>query len=138
MAAHVNVTFHQHVDLSAARAYDLLCDWEDHGRWVPLTRVIVHAPDSFTAWTGVGRLSLEDNMRVTDRDDAARSVTIEKTGPVLTGSAGFAVRPFSEDSCVVTWTEQIRVPLVPPFSAALLGAVTRALFRRALRNLPPA
>lgn len=135
MAATVDVVFDQHVALSAEEAYALLCDWRDHARWVPLTRVTVHDERSFTAYSGLGRLSLPDRMQVIDKDDDARSVTIEKKGPVLTGLAGFSVRRYADDECIVTWREHIRVPLVPGFLARPLESMTRGLFRRALKNL---
>lgn len=135
MAAIVTVELDQFVPLAAQDAYELLCDWEDHGRWVPFTRVIAHDDDHFTAYTGVGALSLKDEMIVVSRDDAEHRVTIEKLGPVLTGTASFATRHFSQAGCIVTWHESIRVPFVPWFLAAPLRGVTRALFRRALRAL---
>lgn len=137
MAAIVRIKFDQFVPLDATEAYALLCDWEDHGRWVPLTKVTVHDEASFTAFTGVGPLVLKDEMVVFSKDDAELVVVIRKTGPILTGTAGFAVRPFSQGSCVVTWEESLRVPLVPWFLAPVLRVVTRALFRAALKNLPP-
>ena len=137
MAVTVNVSFDQHVGLSADETYRLLCDWEDHGRWVPLTRVVVHSEEAFTAYTGIGPLRLRDDMVVQFRDDAARHVVVEKIGPVLTGTAGFAVRNFSADACVVRWTESLRIPLLPRFLAPPLRTVTRRLFSRALRRLAP-
>jgi carbon monoxide dehydrogenase subunit G len=134
MAAVVRVRFEQHIPLPAEIAYRRLCDWQDHERWVPFTTVTVHDENTFTAYTGIGPLRLADNMRVTCRDDEAREVVVEKTGPVLTGSAGFRVRPSSAESSIVIWTEELRVPLVPGFCAPLLRVVTRRLFRRALKR----
>lgn len=134
MTAIMDVTFHQYVGLAAERAYAQLCDWHDHGRWVPFTRVVVHDPDSFTAYSGIGPFALADNMRVVERDDLARSVIIEKTGPLLTGTAAFAVRPFA-GGCVVTWHEHLRVPLLPGCVAPLLRSTTVRMLRRGLRRL---
>jgi hypothetical protein len=135
MAAHVNVSFNQHVKLPAEVAYRLLCDWEDHSRWVPLTKVEVHSPDSFTAYTGIGPLRLKDRMQVLSRDDEQRAVVVVKLGPVLTGSAGFKVKTYSATSCVVSWTEELHIPYLPGFTTILLRPLTRLLFRRALRRL---
>lgn len=135
MAAIVTVELAQFVPLSASDAYELLCDWEDHGRWVPFTRVVVHDKTSFTAYTGVGPLALKDEMMVVSRDDSQRKVMIEKLGPIITGTASFSVRPCAQAGCVVRWRESIRVPLVPGFVAPPLRAATRALFRHALRSL---
>lgn len=135
MAATVRVTFEQHISLPAETAYRRLCDWKDHERWVPFTKVTVHDEETFTAYTGIGPLRLEDNMRVVRRDDASCEVVVEKTGPVLTGSAGFRVRPYSAESSIVVWTEELRVPLIPEAFAPLLRVMTRRLFRRALKRL---
>jgi hypothetical protein len=135
MAAVVNVTFEQHIALPEQTAYQRLCDWKDHERWVPFTKVTVHDEDTFTAYTGIGPLRLEDNMRVIRRDDEGCEVVVEKTGPVIVGSAGFRVRRYSAESSIVTWTEELRIPLVPRFFAPLLRIVTRWLFRRALKRL---
>lgn len=137
MAAIVSIKFDQFVPLDASEAYTLLCDWGDHGRWVPLTKVVVLDESSFTAFTGVGPLVLKDEMVVLSKNDQERKVLIRKAGPVLTGTAGFSVRSFSKGSCVVTWEESLRVPLVPGFLAPALCVVTRALFRGALKKLPP-
>lgn len=136
MAVRIETTFDQYVKVPAEQAYADLCDWKDHERWVPFTRVTVHSADAFTARTGVGPLALVDRMRVLERDDVAMRVSVEKLGPLLTGTAGFDVRPFSDETCVVRWTENVTVPLVPGFLAKPLSAATRILFRRALRRLP--
>jgi hypothetical protein len=136
VAAHVETTFDQYVPMSAEEAYTLLCDWDDHARWVPLTRVTTHSPEEFTAYTGLGPLALPDRMRVVRRDDASLSVTVEKIGPVLCGTAGFVVRPFDTSSCVVRWHESVRVPLVPRRLSRVLSEAARVLFRAALRRLP--
>jgi len=136
MAIRIKTSFDQYVKAPAAEAYADLCDWEDHERWVPLTRVTVHSPEEFTARTGVGPLVLVDRMRLLERDDAAMRVTVEKLGPLLTGTAGFRVRPYSDEACVVSWTENVSVPLMPGFLSKPLSAATRVLFRRALRRLP--
>jgi len=136
MAATIKTTFDQYVPMSANDAYAALCDWDDHSRWVPLTRVTTHSPEEFTAYTGIGPLSLPDRMRVVRRDDASLSVTIEKIGPVLRGTAGFTVRPFDGASCVVRWHETVRVPLVPRLLSGAFSVATRLLFRAALRRLP--
>lgn len=136
MAATIETTFDQYLPMSAEETYALLCDWDDHARWVPLTRVATHSPDEFTAYTGLGPLALPDRMRVVRRDDASLSVTVEKLGPVLRGTAGFVVRPFDASSCVVRWYESVRVPLVPGRLSRMLSGVARVFFRAALRRLP--
>ena len=56
-----------------------LVDWPGHGAWIPATTVEAEPGDptavgyTFTAWTGVRPIALEDRMRVTrcDWDEAA-------------------------------------------------------------------
>ncbi len=50
---------------SAEKAYSDLCDWKDHERWVPFTKVTIHSPQEFTAYTGVRPFVIKDRMRVT-------------------------------------------------------------------------
>jgi len=136
-ASEVRFTVTKVVPLDAATTYELLCDWEDHGRWVPFTEVVVHSPESFVAFTGIGPVKLEDNMSVVSRDDDAMRVEIVKTGPVIVGSASFTVRPFSEHSSIVDWTEVISVPYLPTFLAPAAASIGKILFAVALRGLPP-
>ena len=136
MAAQIKTSFDQYVATSAQKAYADLCNWKDHERWVPFTRVTMHSPQEFTAHTGIGPLALPDRMRVLERDDEAMRVSVEKLGPLLTGTASFKVQMFTVESCVVTWTENIRVPFVPGILTKPLSAVAHVLFRYALRRLP--
>jgi hypothetical protein len=133
----VSFTLHQVVPISADEAFALLCDWEDHGRWVPFTSMDVRSNDEFVAYTGIGPFKLEDNMCVTHRDVAGRSLSIVKTGPVVTGTASFSVRPFSETSSVVTWVESVQIPYLPGFAAPVAAKVGKLLFKAALRRLAP-
>jgi len=54
----------------------------------------------------------------------------------LRGTAGFTVKRFDGDSCVVVWRENITVPYVPKFLRSSLAVATTFLFQRALKNLP--
>jgi hypothetical protein len=76
-------------------------------------------------------------MSVVSRDDDAMRVEIVKTGPVIVGSASFTVRPFSEHSSIVDWTEVISVPYLPTFLAPAAASIGKILFAVALRGLPP-
>lgn len=141
MSLRVKVSFEQHLSMRADDAYRTLCDWEDHGRWIPLTKVQAtqvqnHGPESFTAYTGVWPLRLTDRMRVSAKDDTTMSVTIEKIGPYLTGEAGFTVRPFDEASCVVVWREDVNAPYLPSILGPVVSSATRVLFKRALKRMP--
>jgi hypothetical protein len=124
--------------------WDELVDWEGHGAWIPATRVEVDGDDptavgtTFTGWTGIGKLVLEDRMRVQscdwdDEGDVGRC-EVAKLGPVLTGRAGFTVSPTPGGSRVV-WFEDVtvrRLPRVLAPVAARLGAVG---FKGGMRRL---
>jgi hypothetical protein len=127
-------TLAHRVQLPARQTYDLLCDWEDHSRWVPFTRVESFSEGKFVAFTGIGPLQLEDNMRVTRRDDDAMRCEIVKTGPRLLGSASFSVHEVSAQECVITWSERLVVPYLPGLLSRPVGAAGKLLFRLALRN----
>ena len=83
------------VGMTPELAWQRLTDWHSHGEWIPLTRIEVDPtnPDRFTAWSGIGRIALEDRMHLTDRtvDTCGRRARIAKLGPVLVGEAEFSV-----------------------------------------------
>jgi hypothetical protein len=113
--------------------WDELVDWPAHGAWIPATSIEGGPGDptevgyTFTAWTGIRPLALEDRMRVTrcDWDDGAQVgvCDVEKLGPVLGGAAGFTVRADGVGSAI-EWREDVTVPY--------LGRIG---FRLALRSL---
>jgi carbon monoxide dehydrogenase subunit G len=129
-------------DADPRRVWDEMIDWKGHEAWIPATRVHVDGEDptaigaTFTAWTGIGPLSLEDRMRVTrcewadDRGDCE----VEKLGPVLRGRAGFTVKPEGH-GCVVVWVEDVTVPYLPRALAPVLARLGAAGFRIGMRRL---
>jgi hypothetical protein len=133
MAA-VAFTVNAMVPLPADEAYRRMCDWDDHARWVPFTKVTTHSPDRFTAWTGIGRLQLEDNMTVVERDDDQRYVKVHKTGPRLLGEASFTIVPFGVRRSQVQWVESVEVPRLPRILAPVARVMGRLGFRTALRR----
>ena len=131
-------------DASSRRVWDEMIDWKGHEQWIPATRVAVDPGDptaigaTFTAFTGLGPLALEDRMRV-ERcawDDAASTgdCAVEKLGPVLRGRAGFTVKPEGAGS-VVVWLEDVTVPYVPQFAAPIVAKLSAAGFRLGMRKL---
>ena len=134
-------------DSSSWAVWDELVDWKAHEAWIPATRVEVDGDDptavgaTFTAWTGFGRLALEDRMQVTAYawvDDTRRgSCEVEKLGPILRGRASFTVEP-SGPGARVEWIEDVTVRWLPrllaPF-AAWLGAMGFKLGMRRLNRL---
>lgn len=135
MAVNIKFELQQYLAADADSVYADLCDWKNHGRWVPLTRIVMHSNQEFTAYTGVRPFVLADRMRVTGQDDDARTVTLEKLGPLLKGTAGFGVRRYDDKSCIVTWREDIKAQFFPKFLSKPLTATARILFRYALRRL---
>lgn len=132
--AQVDFTVDAMVPLPADEAYRRMCDWDDHARWVPFTRVTTHSPDRFTAWTGIGPLQLEDNMTVVERDDARRFVKVAKTGPRLLGEASFTIVPHGGRRSQVQWVESVEVQRLPRFLAPVARVMGRLGFRTALRR----
>lgn len=128
----------------ARDVWDELVDWDGHGAWVPSTRMQVDPGDptavgaTFTAFTGVGPLVLEDRMRVLrcEWNDASSrgECEVEKLGPVLRGTAAFAVAPVGHGA-VVEWSEDVTVPRLPQFASSPAAWIGAAGFRRAMRRL---
>jgi hypothetical protein len=88
-------------------------------------------PSRFTAWSGLGKLALEDRMQVTDTNTSGDTKTcrVVKLGPVLVGEAEFAVSPASTPNhCVVQWREDVMVPFLPRFLAPVVGWFGKILF----------
>lgn len=124
----------------ARAVFDALVDWRGHADWVPLTRVVIESGDggvgtTFVATTGLGPIALPDRMRVEEMDPGAMTVRIVKIGPVLTGEVWIVVRDHGAAECEVTWREDIRVPLLPPFLSGLVGGITKRAFEVSLDRM---
>lgn len=142
--ANVQFTVVHQFDQPARVVWDDLVDWKGHEEWIPLTRVKVGEGDmtavghEFTAWTGMGPLSLEDRMRVTkcDWDPVADGgdCEVEKLGPVLRGRAGFTVTPNGSGS-TMEWFEDVTVKFVPQFVAPVINKVAAAGFKQGMKGL---
>ena len=124
--------------------WDELVDWKGHEAWIPATRVEVDGEDpsavgsTFTAWTGVGRLSLEDRMRVvecvwTPGTESGRC-QVEKLGPILRGHAGFSVTPIS-GGARVDWDENVTMARLPRLLAPVAALIGSAGFRLGMWRL---
>jgi hypothetical protein len=146
MASMATVRFElsRHFDVPSRVLWDELVDWPAHGAWIPATSIEGEPGDpaavgyTFTAWTGIRPVALEDRMRVTrcDWDDAAEtgSCDVEKLGPVLGGTAGFTVSARPNGS-VLAWREDVTVPYLPAFLSGIAAVVGRLGFSLALRRL---
>jgi len=132
------------LDVTPDRAWALLIDWPGHADWVPMTRVEVDPADTdrFTAWSGLGRLALEDRMQVReiDHDSDIRRCVVDKLGPILVGEAEFSVAAGpSEVTSIVAWREDVHVPYLPRVLTGIVGRIGAALFSQSLRRMtrPP-
>lgn len=131
------------IDAPARTVWDELVDWPSHGVWIPATTIESEPGDptavgyTFTGWTGIRSLALEDRMRVTRcewNDESGTGVcTVEKIGPILGGGAGFTVAGRGDGTSLV-WHEDVTVPYLPQFLAPLAAAVGRVGFTLALRS----
>jgi len=138
--ATVRFTVQRPLDLPAQDVFDELIDWRGHAHWVPMTRVVIEEDAGdvgtvFVATTGIGPLALPDRMRVDALDRDAMTVRIAKIGPVLTGDVVLQVDRTTDRSCELLWDEQVRVPVLPQFLAAPVGAVAKVAFSRAITSM---
>ena len=132
MPADVSFTVVHDFDRSPDVVWQELIDWKGHEGWVPMTRVELGSEPqdevgaTFMAFTGVWKLGLEDNMRVSvldwDGDTMSGRCEVEKLGPVLTGTAGFTVSP-EGDGARVEWIEDVQVKYAPGFTAGIAAKV---------------
>ena len=128
------------IPMSPERAWARLSDWSTHGEWIPMTRMQVDPadPNRFTAWSGLGKLALEDRMQVvaTSTDSDTKSCRVEKLGPVLVGEAEFTVSPApNPNQCVVAWREDVSVPYLPSFLAPVAAALGKVLFGASIKRM---
>jgi hypothetical protein len=142
--ARITFDVHHEFEQPATVVWDELVDWAAHANWIPMTRVKVGtgAPTDvgheFTAWTGLGPLSLEDRMRVTrcDWDASATSgdCAVDKLGPILRGSAGFTVVP-DGDGSALDWFEDVTIRFIPQFLAPLFAKLGAVGFKQGMKGL---
>lgn len=132
-------------ETSAAPAvvWDVLTDFADYGRWMPMTRMQVDSGPPRLGWgfagiSGPGRLAFSDSMLVSGwappTNEGPGRFRVVKTGRLLGGWAEVSVTPLGSAGTRVDWVEEVVVkPL--PFKAAfapVLDRVSRWLYGRAL------
>lgn len=137
--ARVSFTLTQDWAVPAERLWNALADWEGHSEWIPLTRVRILGGDgglgtTFVARTGIGPLGFDDHMSVIEFDAATTHAVVEKTGPILKGSAGFRIEPRGSN-CTLTWFETVHVPGLPRVLTPLVARIGMVLFNVALGQL---
>ena len=144
MPAPVSFTVVHNFDQPPREVWDELIDWKGHEQWVPMTRVEL-GPEpqdqpgaTFMAFTGVWKLGLPDNMRVSvlewDDESASGRCEVEKLGPILSGTAGFTVVP-EGDGARVEWIEDVEVKYTPGFAAPIAAKLGAAGFKQGMKRL---
>lgn len=128
------------IPVAPEQAWRRLNDWGTHGDWIPMTRVEVDPADParFTAWSGPGKLALEDRMHAepSSFDGTTGRCLVHKLGPVLVGEAEFSVEPgLTPGTTTVQWREDVSVPRLPGPLAPLVAWVAARLFALSLRRL---
>ncbi|MBC7633308.1 SRPBCC family protein [Aeromicrobium sp.] len=121
------------VRLTPAESWNRLTDWEQHGRFVPLTR-ITRNDDGFDAFTGVGRVGFHDPMEIV-RWEEPTFCRLEKRGRVVTGWAELSVEPHGDGGSKVTWREDIHVRAMPRALDGMTRASSTKLFTRVIDGL---
>lgn len=121
------------------RVWQSLVDWQGHAKWIPSTRVSVDSGDGgvgteFTATTSLGPFALPDRMRVVALDVEQRTAAVEKLGPVLTGRAGFSLRPVAGGASL-SWEEEVEAKALPAALAPVAGWLGALLFAAAIMRL---
>jgi carbon monoxide dehydrogenase subunit G len=120
------------VRLSPQESWNRLTDWEQHGRFVPLTTV-TRTDSGFVARTGVGPIAFDDPMDVAEWREPS-SCRLEKRGRVVVGWAELSVEPLGDGSRV-TWREDIHVRGVPRVLDGLERRMATMVFSRVIDRL---
>ena len=142
--ANVRFTVRHHFDHPPRVVWDELVDWAGHAKWVPATRVKVEEGDPlaigarFTAWTGVGPLSLEDRMELVALDwndeSSSGSCEVAKLGPILKGRAGFTIEPDGSGT-MLEWLEDVTIGFLPAFLTPVVGKIGALGFAQGMRSM---
>jgi hypothetical protein len=143
-------TLRRVVNASAERTWDVMTDWPRHTGTVPFTRVqALPGPGGRTtgegtgmvARTGLGRLSFDDRMTVTQWQPPTATrpgrCRLVKQGRIISGGAYLEVAAISPTRCRVVWQEHADVLGIHslPFGERLEQLAVRVVFARALRRL---
>lgn len=129
------------VDAPAGRVWQALTAWDRQSDWVIATRTYATAlagqgvGGGLSAYTGLGPLRVKDTMVITEwrPPEVCR---VRHTGRVVRGSGTFKVEPDGDLRAVVTWSENLHLPLGPVGEAAwpVLKPIASWLLRRSLRR----
>jgi carbon monoxide dehydrogenase subunit G len=128
---------------SIGHVWDRLTDWPSHSAWIPntvvtVTRQATGVGTEFVGLTHLGPLRLDDPMTITEfqAPSAGRaSCTINKTGSVLGGTAGFTLSAVDASTTRLDWFEDIHLkpPAIFGWTAPFILAIGTIAFRSALK-----
>jgi len=131
----------------ASRAWAELVDWRKHGDWAPLTAVRITTAHTegvgagFVARTGIGPLSFDDPMTVTQwqppQGNQPGHCEVQKHGRVIHGKAWFEVLPLPGDHSRVVWHEDVTVTpqRLTRYATPLLSLIGKVGFKQTLRAM---
>ena len=135
----IKFTLKKTLPFPQATLWDSLIDLKSHEAWIPLTKITLVPlnPKTFTATTGFGKISFDDNMTILLSDDKNYQFLLEKTGPLLYGSAGFNLKKINHSTTLLTWYEDIYIPSLCALSflSPILNLLGRLAFTHSLRKL---
>jgi carbon monoxide dehydrogenase subunit G len=101
-------------DVAAPRdkVWAALVDWEDHDRWMLLTKATGGAAvgEPIEAFTGIGRFGFLDTMTITVWEPPHRAV-VRHTGRIVRGSGSFEVQETAPGCSRIVWSEWVDLPL---------------------------
>lgn len=136
------------VAASSGRVWQVVTDWQRHGRHLTGTTVeVIGRPgvgQRFVAVSQAGRMRVEDPMEVTVWEPphtGAGRVRLEKRGELLTGWAEIIVSPLGADRAELIWREQISTagtmlaPGLRGVTRRFSGLMTRLMIGRLARRL---
>lgn len=118
----------QEVAAPAKQTWDVLTDWDEHHRWMLLTRAEGGRAqgESIAAFTGIGPLGFLDTMTITVWEPPHRAV-VRHTGKVVRGAGAFEVQDVPGGGSRVVWSEWVVLPF------GLLGSLAWPLARPVFR-----
>jgi hypothetical protein len=131
------------VRLAAEDAFELLCDFRVHERWVPFTTITAPAgplvPGDLVVAVTAGFFT--DRMRVVERvpptPSAPGVLRVRKEGPALLGDAVIHVTATGGDTSLVRWTGDLSLagPLPRAVTSAVLAPVYAGMLALAGRGI---
>ncbi|GLU46791.1 SRPBCC family protein [Nocardiopsis ansamitocini] len=101
----------------AERVWATLVDWEQHDRWMTLTRAHGGAGTGarVLAFTGVGPVGFHDPMEITGwqppADGEPGYCEVAHHGRIVRGRGRFDIVPLTDGRSKITWTEWVLPPL---------------------------